>query len=118
PAFATSTPRRGSRCCHARVTGGGDKEGMRLVAVLIPILLLPAAVAAAESTPAADFDLSFGAQRPAAATPAHIRIVYTNPDDPNAAPSPQSRIVIELPRGSSVRGSADPVITRTGVALQ
>src|SRR3954466_9235619 len=91
---------------------------LRALAVLIPSLLLSTAVAAAESTPAADFDLSLGARTPAAATPMAIRIVYKNPDDPNAAPSPQRRIVIELPRGTRVDGSAVPVCTASDAELQ
>src|SRR3954469_12343829 len=88
------------------------------LAVLVPSLLLSTAVATAESTPAADFDLSFGARTPAAATLMAIRIVYKNPDDPNAAPSPQRRIVIELPQGTRIDGDAVPVCTASDAELQ
>src|SRR4051794_880888 len=82
------------------------------------LLLVSTAVATAESTPAADFDLSFGTRTPAAATPMAIRIVYKNPDDPNATPSPQRRIVIALPRGSRIDGHAVPVCTASDAELQ
>src|SRR4051812_4333716 len=91
---------------------------MRVLAALTLSLLLPTAVAAAESTPAADFDLSFGARTPAVTTPMAFRIVYKNPDDPNAAPSPQRRIVIELPRGSRVDGKAVAVCAASDAELQ
>jgi len=88
------------------------------LAALAVLAALPAGVAAADSTPAADFDLTLASHRAGAPTAGAIKIVFKNPDDPNAAPSPQRRIVIELPQGTRIDGNAVPVCTASDAELQ
>src|SRR5947208_6431063 len=92
---------------------------MRRTATALALVLLSLPPAAhADSTPAADFNRAFGTRAPAAATSMAFRIVYKNPDNPNAAPSPQRRIVIELPQGTRIDGNAVPVCTASDAELQ
>jgi len=91
---------------------------MRALLVLAVLALLPTAVARAESTPAADFELGLGSREPAASTGVTLRITFKNPDDPNAAPSPQRKVTIELPRGTRIDGTKVPVCTAPDPQLQ
>lgn len=93
---------------------------MRALAILavLTAAFVPTSVAAAESTPAADFELGLGSRDPGTATNATLRITFKNPNDPNAAPSPQRKVTIELPRGSRIDGTKVPVCTAPDAQLQ
>src|SRR4051794_13117184 len=115
--FARQMPER-SRCGHGAETRPWHNGPMRALLVLAVLALLPTAVARAESTPAADFELGLGSREPAASTGVTLRITFKNPDDPNAAPSPQRKVTIELPRGTRIDGTKVPVYTAPDPQLQ
>ncbi len=61
-----------------------------------------------DSTPAANFTLGFSSQRPHTVTGVALHIYFKDPSDPNAKPSPQRKVVIELPAGARIDGAAVP----------
>jgi len=61
-----------------------------------------------DSTPAANFALGFSSQRPNTVTGVALHIYFKDPSDPNAKPSPQRKVVIELPAGARIDGAALP----------
>lgn len=72
------------------------------------LTLWAAGAAAAESTPAANFALGFSSSQPHTATRVGLHIFFKDPADPTAKPSPQRKIVIQLPAGARIDGAAVP----------
>jgi hypothetical protein len=70
------------------------------------LLSLLGGVASADSTPAADFDLRLSSERPDTLTGASIHVLYRDPSDPDAKPSPLTKVVIEAPAGTRFDGTA------------
>jgi hypothetical protein len=81
---------------------------MRRSITAITVLALAAtpAAALAESTPAADFDLALASAEPGTPTALRLHVVFKNPEEPGARPSPQRKVVIDLPDGSRIDGGA------------
>jgi hypothetical protein len=93
-----------------------------LTALVVSLLGLPA-TAHGDSTPAADFTLTFGTIQPSTPALAHLHIVFKNPADPSARPDPQRTVTVELPAGSRIDGTVvatcsvpDPVLLALGAA--
>jgi hypothetical protein len=76
-----------------------------------------AGTAQADVTPAADFGLAFSSQLPSSSTGVALHILFKDPADPDAKPSPQRKIVIALPAGARIDGSAVPACTATDAEL-
>lgn len=81
------------------------------------LALFAATPARADSTPAANFRLGFSSEQPHSATGVALHIFFKDPSDPNAKPSPQRRIVIELPGGARIDGAAVPACTASDAEL-
>jgi hypothetical protein len=85
--------------------------------ILVGLLLLPAA-AVADSTPAADFDFKLSSERPGNLSGATLHILYKDPSDPDAKPSPLKTLVLTGPRGLRFDGSAVPACHATDDELR
>ena len=72
------------------------------------LALMATATAHAGSTPGVDFDLNLSSQQPGSLTAATLRILYKNPSDPNAKPSPVRRLTVKAPDGTRFDGAAVP----------
>jgi len=67
--------------------------------------------AVADSTPAADFGLSLATPQPDSSTGLSLHLLFKNPSDASAKPSPQRKVIIELPAGARIDGNAVPACT-------
>jgi hypothetical protein len=76
--------------------------------------------AAAEkgSTDRADFELRFASATPGSPTAARLYILYKDPDDPDAKPSPIKRVVIEAPAGTDFGVDRVPACAATDDELR
>jgi hypothetical protein len=75
------------------------------------------AQAVGDSQDALDFQLGMQTQIPARPTALTLHVVYRNPSDPNAKPSPLRKSVIEAPAGTIFNGRAIPVCTASDIQL-
>lgn len=89
----------------------------RLAALLVLLLLVPAASARAGSAPGVDFELGFTTPEPGSPSGLTIAMRFTNPQDPQTAPSPQRSVVLELPDGSRLDLRAVPVCEASDAEL-
>jgi len=88
-----------------------------LVSVAAFAALVQPPVAAGESTPALDFQLSLGSRQPASATALNLHVLYKNPADPSAKPSPVTEAVIQAPAGTAFDGHAISVCSASDTEL-
>src|SRR3954468_7192977 len=79
--------------------------------------MLPASAQAA-STPAAEFQLDMASHTPGTPTALNLHIFFKDPDDPQAQPPPQRKIVIEAPEGSIIDSAAVPKCLADDAELQ
>src|SRR5688572_6157072 len=93
------------------------KEGMTRARASAPVLLALLTVGAAilpgsaQAGVRADLDMRFTNSAPGASTGISTRIVYKNPEDPEAKPVPVRREVFTFPRGTRFNGSVVPDCT-------
>jgi len=78
-------------------------------------LALPDAVASAGRT---DFDLRYTSQRPGTMTGLAIKLRYKAADDPDAKPSPLTKLVLDLPEGSVLGAGPQPPCMATDNELR
>src|SRR6266576_827710 len=81
------------------------------------VAMLPAS-AHATSTPAADFQLDMASDTPGTPTSLNLHIFFKDPNDPQAQPPPQRKIVFEAPEGSIIDSGAIPKCLASDAELE
>ena len=66
---------------------------------------------ASGSNPGVQLQLTLASMRPAAPTAMRLHVLYNNPADPSAKPSPLKKSVVRLPAGAAFDGQAIPACT-------
>jgi hypothetical protein len=86
--------------------------------ISLGVLAAVATVAPASAQAQSDFAVPFASHKTGTVTAAAIKIVYRDPDDPNAKPSPIRHLVIKLPAGTFVGIKTVPACTASNEQLQ
>lgn len=91
-------------------------RGRHLTGLLTAVAFV--AVTAPAQAVTSDFSLPFGSHALGSATTADIHIVYRDPKDADAKPSPIRHLVIELPPGTRIGLATVPACTASNEELQ